>query len=115
MILAILYIIIDESTDISSEKFLCVCFKYYSKTKNNVIIDYLSLIPVVETDSTQLYNILTSFLTKVGLKAEHILVIATDGANNLCGRNNSVFTLLRKHNPNIILIKCICHSLHLCV
>lgn len=35
-------------------------------------------------------------------------------ASNLCGKNNSVISTLRKEVPHLILVKCICHSLHLC-
>ncbi|KAL4104436.1 hypothetical protein QTP88_019737 [Uroleucon formosanum] len=38
--------------------------------------------------------------------------IGTD--SNLCGRNHSLFTLLKESIPNLVLVKCICHSLNLC-
>ena len=39
--------------------------------------------------------------------------MGTDGAANLCGCRHSLYTLLKKDDPDLILIKCMCHSLHL--
>ncbi|XP_036147932.1 uncharacterized protein LOC105830002 isoform X1 [Monomorium pharaonis] len=38
--------------------------------------------------------------------------LGTDGANNLCGRHNSLYTRLKEDNPKLQLVKCICHSLN---
>lgn len=46
---------------------------------------------------------------------ENMLAIGTDGANNLCGLNHSLFTLLKEEMPHLILFKCSCHSINLCV
>ncbi len=40
--------------------------------------------------------------------------LGTDGASNLCGAHNSVYTKIREHAPHCVLVKCICHSLSLC-
>lgn len=44
---------------------------------------------------------------------ENLIGFASDGANVMAGKNNSVMFRLRQEIPNIFLIKCICHSFHL--
>jgi len=43
-----------------------------------------------------------------------MIAISTDGTSNLCGRNHSVYTLLKRDVPNLQLMRYTCHSLHLC-
>lgn len=45
-------IIVDESTDISVVKYLCICVRYFSKKSNNIITDFLGIL-VVETATAQ--------------------------------------------------------------
>jgi hypothetical protein len=44
-----------------------------------------------------------------------MLALGTDGAANLCGKNKSLFTLLKHDIPDLILVKRTCHSINLCV
>lgn len=59
-------------------------------------------------------DIFIQFLEQAKLNIKNLMGIGTDGASNLCGRNHSLFTLLKESIPNIVLVKCICHSLNLC-
>lgn len=43
------------------------------------------------------------------------MAIGTDAASNLCGVNHSLFTLLKEEIPQLMLLKCTCRSIHLCV
>lgn len=104
-------LIVDESTDVSTTKYMCVCVRYFSTKKQQVVSEYLGLIELESTKSTDLYEYLKFFLVKMGLELKNMIGIGTDGANNLCGCNHSLFTLLKKENPNIQLIRCVCHSL----
>lgn len=54
------------------------------------------------------------YLKTIGLKYENVIGIGTDGANNMCGIHNSFFTLFKEKVPTLQLVKCVCHSLHLC-
>ena len=52
-------------------------------------------------------------LKKDNLKIEKLLGLGVGGASVNVGKKHSVTTLLHEVNPNITIIKCICHSLHL--
>ena len=54
-------------------------------------------------------------LTESGLNIESCFGVACDGASVTLGSHNSVWKRLRAVSPNCVLIKCICHSLDLCV
>lgn len=47
------------------------------------------------------------------MDTKKFLGLGVDGASVNVGGNHSVTTLLHEVNPNITVIKCICHSLHL--
>nr|XP_042909175.1 uncharacterized protein LOC122271550 [Parasteatoda tepidariorum] len=106
-------LIIDESTDVSCVKHLCLCIRYYHPKDNRIVSQYLGLIHVTVTTAEVLYNTVKSFSGQNKIEIKQCFAIATDGASNLCGVNNSLFTLMKQDNPDLILVKCICHSLHL--
>jgi hypothetical protein len=95
-------------------KFLCVCIKYFSKSCSTVIATFLGMIQVTSTTADTLSKKVLDFLEKVSLDPAKCVGLATDGVNNMCGVNNSVFTKLRINIPHLVLIKYVCHSLHLC-
>lgn len=107
-------IIIDESTDVSVTKFLCMCVKYFDTTENRILIDFLGLLEIERATANDLYKSIIEYLRQIGIPLKNLIAIGTDGANNLCGRNHSVYTLLKGDIPNLQLVRCTCHSLHLC-
>ncbi|XP_023221188.1 uncharacterized protein LOC111622947, partial [Centruroides sculpturatus] len=44
----------------------------------------------------------------------NLIGFASDGANVMMGSHHSLMTLLKNDIPNLYIIKCICHSFHLC-
>ena len=107
-------IIVDESTDVGCVKLLAVCVKYFSKKQNKIVTKFLGLVPVTETTGEVLFHTLCEFLAENDLNITNCIGIGTDGAANLCGKNNSVFSRFKQENPHMQLVKCICHSLHHC-
>lgn len=45
---------------------------------------------------------------------ENLLGFASDGANAMLGRRNSIKTRLMEKQPNLFVIHCICHVAALC-
>lgn len=107
--------IVDESTDASSIKFLAFCVSYFSISKNKMVTDFLGIAPVREVTAEALYSEFTNFLKSIKLPLKNLTSLGTDGAANLCGKNHSLFTLLRDRDlPQLLLMKCICHSVDKC-
>lgn len=109
-------LIIDESTDISVKKYMAVCIRYFSLVQNDVVTEFLGIITVVETTAVALYDNLINYLKEINLNVKNLIGIGTDGASNLCGKNHSLFTLLKERIPlpQLQIVRCICHSLHIC-
>jgi hypothetical protein len=108
-------IILDESTDVSQEKLMAYCVQYFNSQMKKIVIDFLGFQVVHRTTADVLTKNFKQFLTEVGLKLDNLIAIGTDGASNLCGKNHSLFTELKKVVPKLVILKCICHSLTICV
>lgn len=107
-------LLVDETTDIACTKDLCICIRYFSLKHCKVLSALLGIVEVTSTTADALYDSVITFIKDLGLNPAKIVGLGTDGASNLCGCNNSLFTKLVAHNPNLVLVKCVCHSLHLC-
>ncbi|XP_066600739.1 SCAN domain-containing protein 3-like [Prorops nasuta] len=106
-------LIVHESTDVSVNKYMAICVRYF--TGKGIVTDCLGLIQVERATAEDLYNSLTNFLKEISLPLINMLALGTDGGANLCGKNKSLYTLLKNDIPHLILVKCACHSIHLCV
>lgn len=98
-------LIIDESTDIKTEKSLAIVIKFYSVQDNTVKTKFLCS---VNLSSETAENIFDS-LRELNLNIENILGFATDTTNVMFGRNNSVVAKIKSVNSNCIFVKCACH------
>ncbi|XP_064488440.1 uncharacterized protein LOC135400538 [Ornithodoros turicata] len=106
-------LIIDESTDVSSTKELAVVSRYFSYGRSKFCTSFLGLIPVYDASATGIFSSLKAFLDSCNISLEDCVGVGTDGASVMCGQNNSVFTHMKAENENMILVKCVCHSLQL--
>lgn len=114
-------IILDESTDVSSDKYIYMayCVRYLNDDLDDIVVDFLGLQIVTETTAPILHESFKAFLKGYGLPYENLVGFGMDGASNLCAvnkknLNHSLWTLLKADLPNLQLLKCICHSLHKC-
>lgn len=106
-------LIIDESTDLSTQKHMCLVARHVVNFQ--VKDDFLDLIKIDKADASTLYNHIVNFFeTNVIPYKDNLIGIASDGANVMMGEHHSVISLLKKDIPNLYTIKCICHSFHLC-
>lgn len=79
-------LIIDESTDITMVKYLCICIRYFSKKAQKILVCFLGLIEIEEATAECLYLKLKEFLKNLKLNVLNLIGIGTDGANNLYGQ-----------------------------
>ncbi|MGH0170858.1 UNVERIFIED_CONTAM: hypothetical protein FKN15_059488 [Acipenser sinensis] len=109
----ILYaLIIEESTDIST--YMSVVARYFSKKLECIVSSFAGIIHLSAGEAASITQALIEFLQNNTLSIKQCIGLATDGCNTMCGRNNSVLTKFRQQNPNIVFIKCFCHSIQLC-
>uniref|UniRef100_A0A2S2NTP9 Zinc finger protein n=1 Tax=Schizaphis graminum TaxID=13262 RepID=A0A2S2NTP9_SCHGA len=105
-------ILVDESTDITVNKFMCVLVRFVHPISGNVQTRLLELVCLNATDCSA-NNIFKQFeecLKTKDISISNIIGIASDGANVMVGEKNSFVSRLKSCIPNLILMKCICHS-----
>lgn len=108
-------LIIDESTDISTEKLLAVVVKYYSFNDNTLKTKFLSSVKLSGESAEDIFSALCKHLTNLNLDIKNILGFAADTTNVIFGKNNSVVSKIKSINPHCIFVKCVCHSSALAV
>ena len=108
-------VMVDESTDVSADKHLCVCVQYFSEKENKVIDDYIGIVSVISATGENLFLALKEKLASVGLSLINCIGYSSDGASNVVGEYNSVWSRVKDESKNCIMMKCTCHSLHLIV
>lgn len=64
-----------------------------------------------DVDANGVVEAVIRFLQECALDIANMVGIATDGASVMVGRHHSVYTLLKQRQPNLQLIRCVCHSL----
>lgn len=108
-------ILVDESTDITVNTFLCLLVKYVDQNSGMLHTRLLELISLDATDCTanSIFNQFKKSLDNNQIPITNIIGIASDGTNVMTGKNNSFVSRLKSEVPDVIFLKCICHSLAL--
>lgn len=61
-----------------------------------------------------IYDMIIETLNVHKIPVHNFVGFAADGASNLMGDSNSLCSRLKENFPGVTVVKCICHSLHLC-
>lgn len=105
--------VIDESTAIDKKKIMCIMIRYFSKSKQKVITSFYKLVLVESGEAAALYDAFTNNIKDSGLNLNNLIGIGVDGANAMVGAHNSLASRLTALIPHLVVVKCVCHSLHL--
>ena len=54
------------------------------------------------------------YLKAAKIPLQQLHSVGTDGASAMVGERNSFYSHMKKDVPNLILLKCVCHSLGKC-
>ncbi|XP_050724635.1 uncharacterized protein LOC127002594 [Eriocheir sinensis] len=108
-------ILVDESTDVASKKLLCVVIRYFSRSEKKIVTELVELVEVSEATREALFQAIKNSIEKLGLSLKDCIGYASDGASVMTGTHNSVWSRIHEESPNCVQMKCICHSLALCV
>ena len=106
-------LIVDESTDKGRTKHPCVI----ACTMMNTIVSdaFYDLVPVENANAQSLYEIVVKCLADEGIPYKNNMIgFASDGASVMMGAHNSLASRLKSDIPDLFIMKCICHSFHLC-
>lgn len=105
-------IFIDESTDVASNKFLCVMVKFVEPTSRKIITQLLALLQLDAKDCSaeRIFEIFKDFFQQEQIPFTNIVAVACDNASVMLGKNESFAQKLKNENPDILMLNCICHS-----
>ena len=112
-------IIVDESTDITVSKSLCIMVRFFDKELGKNLEVLWDLVKVYENEESccnaeQTADRIISSFTDTNISLKNVVAFCSDTCNVMMGSNNSVATKLKEANPNIIIVKCACHMENLC-
>lgn len=105
--------IIDESTSIDTKKVLSLVIRYFSRSKLKIVTTFYRLVEIESGDHKSMVDTFVKILSDNGLKIQNLIGIGVDGANVMVGKYNSFSSKLKEILPNLIVVKCVCHSIHL--
>ena len=105
--------ILDESTDISTTQCLGVMVRYFSKKMKKVVTSMYRLIELQATSADAILDAILRALDTDKLQVSRLVGIGVDGASAMVGRHHSVSSMLKEKVPHLVVVRCICHSLHL--
>lgn len=113
-------LLIDESTDLSLKKHLCVCARVYKDNKVQAV--FLMLIDLYNNQdydsvitAEKVFGLLLENIFLKGVPEKNLVGFGSDGCNMMMGKYNSMKTRFIERFPGIFIQTCICHSMHLCV
>lgn len=107
-------LMVDETTDISVAKDLAI-IRYFREKQCNVTDCLLEIVSMSSTTGELIFNAIKKTLDWYCLDLKKCVGFGCDGASVMVGQNNSVWSRIKEVNPSCILMKCICHSMALCV
>lgn len=107
-------VIIDETTDVSTSKCLCVIIRYFDFAISKVRDRFLTLIKLNSSDAKSIYNSIYKCFEELKIPIKNCVGFGSDNASVMVGRKGGVRALLLKENPYMFTMGCLCHSLNLC-
>lgn len=107
-------LIIDETTDVSTQKSLVMIARYYDHLKDRCKDAFLGLLRVKDCTAQALFNSICAELTKMKIPYNNLTGFAADNASVMMGNIGGVKALFKSILPNIFVMGCVCHSFHLC-
>ena len=104
-------IMIDESTDLSTQKHLILYLSYLKDAK--LTITYSKLINLTACDSVAITSQLIAYLQANDVDLSKMYGMGSDGAAVMIGKHTGVSQLLKENSPYLIEMHCVAHRLAL--
>ena len=107
-------IIVDETTDISTQEQVSLCFRTIDD-QFQIYEDFLGLYKTCATNASTLTEIIKDALLRFDLPISLCRGQCYDGASSMSGVTTGVAARIRELEPRALNIKCLAHSLNLAV
>jgi len=104
--------IIDESTDISTQKHLYISVRYLSDKTRYIVTGFIGIVPLQEATKENKFKLIDEKIKRYGQSPANCVGFVSDGASNIVRGNNSVWSRLQDVSPFCVqLIRCPTNSL----
>jgi hypothetical protein len=104
-------IIADESSDVSATKCLALTVRYFDITIKS---QFLCLLEVPQADAKTLFDVIMAKFNDLKINFSNEIGYGADNANVMTGEVSGLKARMKKINPHIFSMGCVCHSLDLC-
>ena len=105
-------LMINESTDVAVVNEMVVYARYLTATKN-VKTGFMKIIELLNGTAETIETALLKYLENKSLPLAKFVGFGTDGEKVMTGRVNGVAARLKRHQPILTSIHCVCHRLAL--
>ncbi|KAJ8935246.1 hypothetical protein NQ314_012921 [Rhamnusium bicolor] len=106
-------ILLDEATDASNKKLLCILIKFIHGNEIKTQVLGLKEVDCDHGTAKGLYGLLKQSLTEFNIDAKNVIGYCADNASVMMGSKESVKQYLLNSNLHLISNGCICHTIHL--
>lgn len=105
-------LMVDDVTDIQFKEQNIIFIQYVQNAKVQIRVLAVNdlLDGAVSANSQAITDNVKQELGKSGLDIQNLLSFASDGASVMVGKHNGVSALLKRENPRLINVHCICHT-----
>ena len=108
-------ILIDESTDVSAKKSLCITIRIFDKERHKICDCFYDLPEATDASAYGLTNLILDRFAKDDIPfKDNLIGYCSDNANVVAGQNTSVAARLKQLVPNLFVLGCTSHSINLC-
>lgn len=107
-------LIIDETTDVSVQVQLVLIAQHWKMQAFRLDVSVIELVNCPVTTADGIVGTICKSFDDLQLNLENFIGFSADTYNVMFGCNHSVSTLLRAKIPDLLTIKCSCHSIHKC-
>jgi hypothetical protein len=89
--------------------------QFLSDRRKEIVTVFIGVTPVQEATGEKMFNLIDEEIKRRGQSIANCIGFATGGASNMVGYNNSVWSRLKAVSRFCVRLKCICHSLAVCI
>jgi len=111
----------DESTDITCIKTACVVVRFNDTALKKIVSEFWELYKIFDSTNANegataenLFKGIIKSLEDNSIPLSNMIGFAADGCSAMMGQHNSVASRFKEKCPGIFILKCVCHSAHLC-
>lgn len=103
----------DGSTDMDDVKLYPLVVRVYDPSVGKIVVVLLKIVECRESTGEGIYNLIDQELNKRKIPWGNCVSFSADNASVMQGLRKGVAAFIKSQNPNIYMVGCACHLMHL--